>query len=93
MQTSTDQDKSDVWDEFIVADAPEVSFSTTITGTSGSSSQPNQVCDNSKGTQVSGEMGRAGRTSLTARISSPEAADTFAELVFTLAMSPNRVSF
>ena len=50
VQTATDEDKSDVSDEFIVGNTPEVSFSTRITGASGSSSQLNQVCNNPKRT-------------------------------------------
>jgi hypothetical protein len=65
MQTAADQDASDVQDKLVVANAPEVSFSTTITRTSGSSSQPNQVCNNPERTQVCREMERAGRTSYT----------------------------
>ena len=67
VQTATEQDESDVWDKFVVANGPEVSFSTTITGASGGSPQLNQVCNNAKRTKVSREMERAGRTSLTRR--------------------------
>ena len=65
MQTAADQDESDVQDKPVVANAPEVSFSTTITRASGSSSQPNQVCNNPERTQVCREMERAGRTAYT----------------------------
>jgi len=66
VQAAADQDESDVQDKSVVANAPEVSFSTTITGASGrSSSQLSQVCNKPKGTKVCGEMERAGRTSLT----------------------------
>ncbi len=64
MQTATDQDESDVQDKSVVANAPEVSFSTAITGASRSSPQPNQVRNNPKRTQVCQEMERASRTSL-----------------------------
>ena len=65
MQTVADQDESDVQDKPVVANAPEVSFSTTITRTSGSSSQPNKVCNNQERTKVHREMERTGKTSCT----------------------------
>jgi hypothetical protein len=65
MQAAADQDESDVQDKPVVANAPEVSFSTTITRTSGSSSQPTQVCNNQERTQVCREMERVGRTPYT----------------------------
>ena len=68
MQTATDQDASDAQDKSFVANAPEVSFSTAITGASRSSPQPNQACNNQKRTQVGREMESASRTSLTPRI-------------------------
>jgi hypothetical protein len=65
MQTVADQDESDVQDKSVVANAPEVSFSTAITRTSGSSSQRNQVYNNPERTQVHREMERTGKTSYT----------------------------
>ncbi len=46
MQTATDQDESDVQNKPVVANAPEVSFSTTITRAPRSSPQPNQIHNN-----------------------------------------------
>jgi len=63
-----------------VADAPEISFSTTIVGASGSSPQLNQVCNNRERSKVCREVERAGRPSLTSRFSFFETLGKFAEI-------------
>ena len=65
MQTVADQDKSDVQDKPVMANAPEVYFSTTIRRAFGSPSQRNQVFNNPERTQVHREMERTGKTSYT----------------------------
>jgi len=65
MQRVADQDESDVQDKPVMANAPEVSFSTTIRRTFGSPSQRNQVFNNPKRTRVHREMERTGKTSYT----------------------------
>jgi len=65
VRATSDQDVRDVPDKPVVENGPEVSFSTTITGTSASSSQFNQVSNNQERTQGRREMERTNRTSLT----------------------------
>jgi hypothetical protein len=65
LQTATDQDPRDVQHKPIVANDPEVPFSTTITGTLGDPPQRNQIRNNQERTKVRQEMERTARTPLT----------------------------
>lgn len=67
VQKTAEQDKSNVSNEFVVVNDPEVSFSAAVTGVSGSSAQPNQVCNNRKRIEVCRGMEGASRISSTPR--------------------------
>ncbi len=66
MQDPTDKDQSDVWNKFVVENASEVSFSTTIKAAFRSSSQQEHVLDHPKRTEILREMERTKPTSLIA---------------------------
>ena len=65
MQGTTDQDKNYVWNESVLENASEVSFSTAIDRAFRSSSQSNKISDNPERTGIPEEMERANETPLT----------------------------
>lgn len=65
MQKTAEQDKSDVQDKFVMANATEVSYNSRITRAFESSTQLNQIYNNSKRAKIYREMERSNRTPLT----------------------------